>query len=186
MKTIEYSKIVCEELTRTLSAISSEEAEELADRIYSAKKIFVAGAGRSGFMMKAFAMRLMHMGFDSHVIGETTTPNTEKGDILLIGSGSGETGSLAAIAKKAKSMGITLGLVTIFKSSTIGQLADVTVEIPAPTPKVKQETGFQSIQPMGSLFEQSLLLFLDSVILRLMEKQHKDSNTMFTKHANLE
>jgi len=186
MKTIEYAKIVCDELTRTLTAIPSEEAENLAEEIFHAKKIFVAGAGRSGFMMKAFAMRLMHMGFDSHVIGETTTPNAEKGDILLVGSGSGETSSLVSIAKKAKSMGITIGLVTIFKDSSIGELANVVVEIPAPTPKVKTETGFKSIQPMGSLFEQSLLLCLDSVILRLMEKQDKNSDTMFTKHANLE
>ncbi len=58
------------------------------------KKIFVAGAGRSGFMAKSFPMRMMHMGIDAYVIGETVTPNFEKDDILIIESGSGETKGL--------------------------------------------------------------------------------------------
>jgi 6-phospho-3-hexuloisomerase len=90
------------------------------------------------------------------------------------------------MANKAKKIGSDLALVTIFPNSTIGQIADVAVKIPAPTPKVEVDSGFKSIQPMGSLFEQSLLLFLDTIILRLMEKQGNDSNTMFTRHANLE
>ena len=90
------------------------------------------------------------------------------------------------IADKAKKIGAKVALVTIFPNSSIGNLADIAVRIPAPTPKVKTDTGFRSIQPMGSLFEQSLLLTFDAVMLRLMEKQGKDSNSMFSKHANLE
>ncbi|MDF2815557.1 MAG: 6-phospho-3-hexuloisomerase, partial [Paenibacillus sp.] len=46
--------------------------------------------------------------------------------------------------------------------------------------------NYSTIQPMGSLFEQTLLLFFDSAILRLMEKKGYDSTTMFGRHANLE
>lgn len=186
MNTIEYAKKVVGELDFTLSQISAEISENFVDLILKSKKVFVAGAGRSGFMGRAFAMRLMHMGFESYVVGETVTPNIEKGDLLLICSGSGETGSLITMADKAKKIGADLALVTIFPDSTIGQRADVAVKIPAPTPKVETDNGFKSVQPMGSLFEQSLLLFLDIVILRLMEKQGNDSDTMFTRHANLE
>lgn len=182
----EYSQKICEELKRTLSQVSTGDTEKLVRAVLTAKKIFAAGAGRSGFMAKAFAMRLMHLGFDAYVVGETITPNIQSGDLLLIGSGSGETGSLAAIAKKAKKIGAVLCLVTIFPESTIGRLADITVQIPAPTPKVKTDTGYKSIQPMGSLFEQSLLLFLDTVIVMLMEAKGMDSNEMFSRHANLE
>jgi 6-phospho-3-hexuloisomerase len=186
MNTTEYSKEIVKELDRTLSAISAQDAEKLADAILGAKKILVAGAGRSGFAAKAFAMRLMHMGFESYVVGETVTPNLEPADILIIGSGSGETGSLVSMANKAKKIGATIALVTIFPESSIGTLANVIIKIPAPTPKVATDTGFKSIQPMGSLFEQSLLLFLDAIILRLMEKRGNNSDTMFTRHANLE
>jgi 6-phospho-3-hexuloisomerase len=186
MDTIGYAKEVVKELDRTLSLVSAEDAEKMADMILASKKILVAGAGRSGFACKAFAMRLMHMGFESYVVGETVTPNLEAEDILIIGSGSGETGSLVSMAGKAKKIGAKLALVTIFPDSTIGKLADVAVKIPAPTPKVAADSGFKSIQPMGSLFEQSLLLFLDSLIMRLMEKRGNDSDTMFTRHANLE
>merc|ERR1712093_748806 len=55
-------------------------------------------------MAKSFAMRMMHMGFDAYVIGETVTPTFEKDDILIIGSGSGETKSLVMIAEKAKTI----------------------------------------------------------------------------------
>jgi 6-phospho-3-hexuloisomerase len=186
MNTTEYTVAITKEVERTVSQIDAESGEKLTDAILSAKKILAAGAGRSGFMVKAFAMRLMHMGFESYVAGETVTPNIESDDILIIGSGSGETGSLVSMAQKAKKIGSALALVSIFPESVIGKLADVVVKIPAPTPKVKTGTGFKSIQPMGSLFEQSLLLVFDAVILRLMEKQGKDSDTMFGRHANLE
>ncbi|HBF37280.1 MAG TPA: 6-phospho-3-hexuloisomerase [Firmicutes bacterium] len=186
MNTVAYSMAIIKELESTLSKISPKEAEKLADSILQSKKIFAVGAGRTGFMIKAFAMRLMHMGFEAYVVGETITPNIEKGDLLLIGSGSGETGSLVTMAHKVKKIEANLALVTIFPLSSIGQMADIVIKVPAPTPKVEVETGFKSIQPMGSLFEQSLLLLLDAVILQLMDKRGKDSNTMFTRHANLE
>lgn len=186
MDTVKCSLEIVKELEHTLSQVSVEQTEELVDVILKSKKIFAAGAGRSGFMVKAAAMRLMHMGFESYVVGETVTPNIEKGDLLLIGSGSGETGSLVSMANKAKKIGAAIALITIFPESSIGKIADTVVKVPAPTPKVKEDSGFKSIQPMGSLFEQSLLLTLDAVILRLMDKQRKDSDTMFTRHANLE
>ena len=186
MNTVEYSKAIVAELDRTLSRISVPDAEKLSNALLSAKKVLVGGAGRSGLAVKAFAMRLMHMGFDVYVVGETITPSLEPADLLVIGSGSGETGSLVAMAHKAKKIGPKLAVVTIFPESSIGRLADIAITIAAPTPKVENDSGVESIQPMGSLFEQSLLLFLDSMILRLMEKRGNNSNLMFTRHANLE
>ena len=186
MNAKEYAGVILDELNRTLSAVSIADTQKLADAVLDADCVFVAGAGRSGLAVKGFAMRLMHMGLNAYVVGETTTPNIKKGDLLLVGSGSGETASLTGHAGKAKTLGATLALVTIFPDSGIGRVADVTVKIPAPTPKVAVDTGFRSIQPMGSLFEQSLNLFLDTVILMLMEKKSGDSENMFTRHANLE
>lgn len=179
-------KRITAELDKTLDQISSEDVEKLANKILDAKHVFVAGAGRSGFMVRAFAMRLMHMGFTAYVIGEAITPNLEKQGLLIIGSGSGATSSLVSMAKNCKKIGADLAVITIFPDSPIGQMADVVVKIPAPTPKSEKDSGFTSIQPMGTLFEQSLLLLLDAVIIILMAEKGYDSNTMFTRHANIE
>jgi 6-phospho-3-hexuloisomerase len=48
------------------------------------------------------------------------------------------------------------------------------------------KNDYHSLQPMGSLFEQSLMIVLDTIIWMLMEQKGVDSNTMFKKHANLE
>jgi len=182
----EYAREVIVELDRTLSAISPQDAEHLVDRILCAKTIFLAGAGRSGLAVRAFAMRLMHMGFGAYVVGEMVTPGMKADDLLVIGSGSGATASLVAMAEKAKKIGASVALVTIFPDSRIGQLADAVVKIPAPTPKGEGAPQFASVQPMGSLFEQSLLIFFDIIVMRLMEKKGLDSKTMFERHANLE
>ncbi|WP_417899856.1 6-phospho-3-hexuloisomerase [Bacillus haimaensis] len=185
MQTTQYLAEILKELNHSADLIADEEAEKLVNGILESKKVFVAGAGRSGFMAKSFAMRMMHMGIDSYVIGETVTPNFEKEDILIIGSGSGETKSLVSMAEKAKSIGGKIATVTIFPDSTIGQLADVTIKLPG-SPKDQSEGDYKTIQPMGSLFEQTLLLFYDAVILRFMEKKGLDTNKMYGRHANLE
>ncbi|MQR94888.1 6-phospho-3-hexuloisomerase [Fictibacillus phosphorivorans] len=185
MKATQYLAAVVEELNQTVHLISDEETEQLVDRILKSKKIFVAGAGRSGFMGKSFVMRMMHMGIDAYVVGETVTANLEEDDLLIIGSGSGETKTLVAIAEKAKSLGGTVAAITISPESTIGKLADITVRLPGIT-KDRSQGDFKTIQPMGSLFEQTMLLIYDAIILRFMEKKGLDSNKMYGKHANLE
>lgn len=44
----------------------------------------------------------MHLGFNVQVIGDVTTTFAKEGDLLIIGSGSGETQSLVAMSQKAK------------------------------------------------------------------------------------
>jgi 6-phospho-3-hexuloisomerase len=186
MKAMDYAAPVLKEIGTTLAAISPEEAERLVDLILGARRIMVAGAGRSGLAVRAFAMRLMHLGLDAYVVGETVTPNFEAEDLAVIGSGSGETASLVAIAGKAKRIGGKLALLSIFPESSIGRLADLVVRIPAVSPKAGGGDGTASIQPMGALFEQSLLILTDLIVLRLMERRSDTSASMFGNHANLE
>ncbi|MCL7748304.1 6-phospho-3-hexuloisomerase [Halalkalibacter alkaliphilus] len=185
MQTTEYTLEIIKELQRTANLINEVKVEMLVERILEANKIFVAGAGRSGFMAKSFAMRMMHVGLDPYVVGETVTPNLEEGDLFIVSSGSGETKSLVSMTERAKSLGATVAAVTISPNSTIGSLADITIQIPAQA-KSGEKAGNETIQPMGSLFEQSLLLLYDAIILRFMEKNSLNSNTMFGRHVNLE
>ena len=74
---------VLQEITTVLARVSRDEVRALADRLNAAPRVFVTGEGRSGFMARAFAMRLMHLGLPVHVIGETTTPSVASGDVVV-------------------------------------------------------------------------------------------------------
>ncbi|GAB1155334.1 6-phospho-3-hexuloisomerase [Paenibacillus illinoisensis] len=187
MSSRQYAADILKELERTLSQIDDSEMQAMAERILDAEQIFVAGAGRSGLMGKAFAMRLMQMGLRVFVVGETVTPGISPKDFLLLCSGSGETGSLAAMAQKASKAGAPVGLITIKPESTIGQLASTVVRLPASAKEDTATSGAAvTIQPMGSLFEQGLLLAMDALVLTLMEKKEMTGADMFGRHANLE
>jgi len=188
MNTVEISLAILKELEGPLKQIDPDQAEALVDAILCADQVFVAGTGRSQMMVRGLAMRLMHLGFKAFVVGETVTPAIEPGDLLIIGSGSGETSTLAIIANKAKKVGAKLALITIYPESTIGQLADIVICIPAATTKRGEGSGAKSIQPGANMFEQSMLLFCDATVIRIIEKEKiQDSNMiLMKKHANLE
>lgn len=177
---------IIKELMMTLTAISPNATDDLIHCHLSHKNVFVAGAGRSGYVARGFAMRLMHLGYRSYFVGDSTTTSIQKEDLLIICSGSGETKSLLAMVEKAKRIQSHVALITINPNSTIGKLADTCVCIPAPSPKVAIETSYQSVQPMGSLFEQSLMIYLDMIVMVLMNELQISSDQMFKNHANLE
>lgn len=180
MNTREYSMQIVKEIERTLSGVNSAIGEDIVNMIISAKRVFVAGAGRSLLMLRGFAMRLMHLGLTSYVVGETVTPSIHNGDLLIIGSGSGETASLVKTAEKAKSLGVDVALITKFQQSTIGIMADCVLAMETPT-------DFSSIQLGGSCFEQSMLILYDSFVLQVAEKLKLDANeNLKLRHANLE
>jgi 6-phospho-3-hexuloisomerase len=105
--------------------------------------------------------------------------------VLVLGSGSGETKGLVSMAEKARAIGAAIVLVTISPDSSLGRLADYIVKLPG-SPKDQADVSYATIQPMASLFEQTLLVFYDAVILRMMEQTGQTTGRMFGKHANLE
>lgn len=173
---------ILDEITATTGHVSDDQAQDFLNVLDQANGIFVAGKGRSAFMVNAFAMRLNQLGKNAHVIGETTVPSIQKGDVLLIASGSGSTDHLRILAEKAKSYDAQVLLVTTKADSPIGQLADKVIELPAGTKY--QAEGSQ--QPLGSLFEQSALIFLDALVMDIQEKAGISESTMQDNHANLE
>lgn len=184
---IENVKEILGELTRNADLIKAEGFNSFLDEIVAARRIFLAGAGRSGLVIRAFANRLMHLGFDVQVIGDVTTTFAKEGDLLIIGSGSGETQSLVAMSQKAKNNHLNVALITMAPGSTIANLADAVCVLPGASPKVLAgEPQRASIQPMGSGFEQLSLVVYDAMIMTLMLRVHQTSDTMFGRHANLE
>ena len=186
---IENSKKIISELDNIISHVDVAKSEELVDLVLSTKKqnkkAYCAGAGRSLLMIRSFAMRMMHMGLRSYVVGETATPAIEKDDLIIFASGSGETGALKIMIQKAKSVGAHIVVITRNAESTLAKNADLVVLIPI-------NYGISGFQPNGSTFEQSLLLLTDGLTLRVIEKgkllkENQDINDyIMTYHANLE
>lgn len=176
---------ILEEIEVNIKKIDFEKVQELCELIVKKrlKNIFVAGKGRSGLVSKAFAMRLLHLGFNVSVIGETTTPAIKEDDLLIISSGSGS----YVVDKKDRNFGL-IGI-TANQDSKLAQRADLTILLPVPTKirnKLEVFDQFVSIQPMGSLFEQILFFFLEGVILYLMMRLSVYGTEMFSRHANVE
>lgn len=178
----EYLQQINNEIQQVTSEIDPIQADKLLIEIENAKRIYVLGAGRSKLMMMAFAMRLMQIGYQVYVVGEIVTPALLEGDLLIIGSGSGETAGLVLNTNKAKNIGAKIAVITINPASSLGKLGDLVIVIPTSTEKSNHN---KSIQPGGSTFEQCLMLFGDAVILNLLEKADPSISVM-TRHANLE
>jgi 6-phospho-3-hexuloisomerase len=177
---------IIEEIEQAVRGISNRDAELLLDRIQEAERVFLAGSGRTGLMVRSFAMRLMQTGLTCYVVGETTTPAIQKDDLLIIGSGSGETSGLLSMAKKARELNARVALVTVVPDSSIGAHADTVVTIPATIAKVHTGRSVPTLQPRGSLFEQCLLIFFETLVVMLMKRMSFKPDAIMERHANLE
>ncbi len=180
--------MVLEELTGAMGQVSAKQCEALLDAICEAKEIFIAGSGRSLLVMRCFAMRLMHLGYKVHVVGETTTPAIQEKDLLIIGSGSGKTSSVVRFSEKAKKVGAKLAVFSIFADAPIVENADIFVKIPGVTAKNTGNNKNSSIQIGGNCFEQCLLILGDALIMRLAVRENivMDDAAIMRRHANLE
>lgn len=178
---------VAGEMQEVLSQVDVNQTVELAEKIQKANRIFIAGTGRSGLAGKMFAMRLMHSGYPVFVVGETITPSLESGDLLLLISGSGGTVSLLHYAKKANEIEASVALVTTNPQSAIGEYSNLIVRIPAATKK-RLEAEPKTIQPLGSQFDQSAHLVLDSMVVYLLKAYpgNRSEASLNQKHTNLE
>ena len=186
MSTIDHLEAILAELTRNAAHVDEQRLSLAVGVIARARHIFLAGAGRSGVAIAGFANRLMHLGKPVSHVGEISSPHSHPEDLLIVGSGSGETDSLVALARKARAAGLSILLITMDDASTIAQLADVTIVLPGASPKLKAATTIPTIQPMGSAFEQLSFLTYDAITLSLMDALGETTDSMFPRHADLE
>ena len=91
--------------------------------------IFLAGAGRSGFVAKSFAMRLMHLGFYVYVINESIAPPVNDGDIIIIISKSGKSNSITQIVEDSQFNNVKLLAVCGDSESNLAKKADAYIVI---------------------------------------------------------
>jgi 6-phospho 3-hexuloisomerase len=176
-----HKQLVVDKISSILDATNSDYDKRLTDAVDAAKRIFISGAGRSKLVGNFFAMRLMHGGYDVSVVGEIVTPSIKAGDLLIIISGSGETEQLIAFTKKAKDIGAKILLISAKGESTIGDLADETLQIGR-----DEQYGKVKGMPMGTVFELSTLLFLESTVSHIIHDKGIAEEEMRARHANLE
>lgn len=169
-------------ITEILKTVSSNDIDKINQSFFKAKRIFVYGAGRSGLVSKAFAIRLVHLGFQTFVIGETIGAPVKKGDLVCIVSGSGETIPAVMTAEIAKKLGATLVAITGNKQSRITKFADVTIILTSDC----SENERKKLAPLGTLFEASAWVFLDGIIAELMKNKKETEESMRSRHATLE
>jgi 6-phospho-3-hexuloisomerase len=176
--------LVRDEIAETAAQIDQKQLAGLAAQIGLADRIFVAGAGRSGLVLRMAAMRLMHLGLTVHVAGDTTTPAISSGDLLLVASGSGTTSGVVKAAETAARAGACIAAFTTNQGSPLAGLSDALVIIPAAQ---KTDHGSSlSRQYSGSLFEQVLFLATESVFQTLWDNADEPAEQLWLRHANLE
>jgi 6-phospho-3-hexuloisomerase len=188
-------RMIAKNLSEIIGKLDVEAVKAMLQKTVEGERIFLMGAGRSGLVAKAFAMRLMHLGFNAYVVGETTTPAVQPQDVVIAISGSGETRSIADLGKIVKDIGATLITVTSKKESTLGRIADITVVLPSRTKNDSEAEGFlersmrgdfKKSPPLGSSFEITSLIFLDSVIVQLIALTGASEAELKSRHTNIE
>jgi 6-phospho-3-hexuloisomerase len=179
----EIAAQVLDEHRQVLLDVDPGELDRLLEAIVSAKRIQVFGMGRMQCSVRAFVMRLMHMGFDAHVVYDTTCPNIGKGDLLIVNAACTAVSYLVmTLAKKA---GATIAAITAHPESKHGQLCDLTVRLRGQV-HPGREGEIPSIQPMAALFEQTIFVLEDIIIQLLMEKTGITAVQMAQRHTNLD
>ncbi len=175
--------------------LDEKSIENFMNIINESDNVFVIGAGRSGLVGKAFAMRLMHLGISTYVVGETISPAINEEDCIIAISGSGETNTIVSSAKISKERGAKILALTSYTESTLGKLADATIYIQGRTKieaydknylKRQIDGNYTSLTPLGTAFELTSLVFLDGLICELMNKMGKTEDDLKKRHTVLE
>jgi len=181
----EIKQTILDELREVFDRIDTNEIDRFVHRIRETNRVFLIGVGREGLSTRALAMRLMHLGKESHWIWDDTTPSIGTGDLLVATSGSGEIGHIHYIVEQAKQAGATVVVVTGTPDRKTPSLADDVLWIPACVFHGKDNV-VPSIQPMGNLFEQSLLICFDLIVMKLIDEMGLNLEDIVNRHRNVE
>jgi 6-phospho-3-hexuloisomerase len=179
---------IAEHLMYVAGSIEPEVMDRFAAMLNGANRIFVMGAGRSGLVARAFAMRLMHMGYQVYVVGEIVTPAVTAGDVVVAISGSGNTRTISEFGEICKKLSVKIVTVTSNCDSTLGKMSDLVVLIDAHADHLQSQLSgdYRSLTPLGTLFELTSGVFLDSFIAKLMVLKGVKESDLKQRHTVLE
>lgn len=175
-----------DELRAVCARMDEHELAAACSEIVAARKIMLYGCGREGLMMRAFAMRLHHMGLSVSMQGDVTAPPLGQDDMFLVSAGPGELATVSALVDKAQAAGAQVLMVTAEPEADTPRRADRLLVIPAQTMARDQNGQGKSSLPMGSLFEGAMFLVFEVMVQRLAALLNQNAASMRARHTNME
>lgn len=172
------------ELNSTLRAMDGQAVARLTQHVTTARRIVCYGLGRELLGLRAFCMRLMHLGLDAHVAGDVTAQPVGNGDLVIVSAGPGALAMAGTIVDLARTAGATIVVITAQPDGPVPQKADDMIVIPAQT--MADDAGSASILPMGTAYEIAMLIYLDLVAISLREATGQSMDDLRNRHFNLE
>ena len=125
-----------------------------------------------------FAVRLVQLGLHVYFVGDMTTPIIGKGDLVILISNTGRTMSVTKTAQIAKRIGSHVVCVTSNRKCDLAKAADTCIVI---DPAEDGDTA--ELAPLGTLFEDTALMFFDCMIPVLMKRKGISEDKMRSHHA---
>jgi 6-phospho-3-hexuloisomerase len=125
----------CRDLESVFERVDPSQFELLSRELLATKanRIICYGVGREGLMMEAIAMRLMHAGFPSYVVGEMVTPPVRPGDVFLASAEPGYFPTVETLLKVAREAGGRTVVITAQPKRAVQMPVDVVIHLPAQT-----------------------------------------------------
>ncbi len=176
----EALRYLTEGIHRTIDSIDCALTDRLVQAIYEADRVFIYGAGRSGFVARCFSMRLGHLGLRVVRMSiDETDPSGER-DLAIVISGTGTTQSSIFYARSSSDGGATVACITESADSPLAQMSDIVIHLDAPDDEDRSRFA-----PMGTIFEDSCLIYLDTLVVDLMARLGETEETMRKRHGQL-
>lgn len=136
------------------------------------------GAGRMGYSLRAFIMRLSHLGFMTSMIGDTSVPRIGKNDLVIVNSSSGSTPSIVLYTEQAREAGSFIVSFTTNENSKIAKLSDLHIKYGHQLEK--------SQQFMKTAYEQATFVLFDIITNLIIETLKIDVSVAEHNHSILE
>ena len=175
---------ILKEIGRALRGISENQYREFCSDVAGAGRIVLFGLGREGLAVRAFCMRLVHLGLDAHMAGDITALPIGPGDLQIVASGPGNLTLTRAMIELGHRAGARVVVVTAQPDGPDPEAADAVVVIPAQTMADDRERT--SVLAMGTAFELAMGIFFDLVVIGIQELPGQTLEDMRARHFNLE
>lgn len=194
MESAEFADRICNSISRVFSSpITRPSAmsilvEEIAAAVKRNGKVFLFSVGREGLMLRAFCMRLYHIGLDAHCILDMNTPPCRESDLLIASAGPGGHATVNVICEKGQMSGARVVLITSQPDSgSAVPFASIVAHLPARVNASELDTlERRTLLPMGSVYEAALFVLFEMVIYKLSDLLNISPKQICERLANLE
>lgn len=195
MNTNSYNTIkgkVLSEIEEVLASVDESKLIRMVDVITSKKDIKILGyaAGRMGSGLKAFIMRLNHLGINASFFGDNYVPPMTADDVFICCSNSGTTKSVVSILDifKSKANGTVISFVGN-ENSKMAEMSDIAIKFKTCNGGLNSAddpSKINSIQPMTTLTEQAMFILFDIIVIMIIDKLGININETKQYHSNIE